>query len=108
MTKYLANAFSLNMVDGPNSFPVCEGVVEASQVMDLLGDDFTNAVGHQNTVDVLDNTFGFGLGVANRVSVSLEPGDLLVVAQYKGPRLNEGVTTLPDGARFEFWVFRVP
>jgi len=44
------------------------------------------------------------LGVSvpvNRVNVKLTGP--MVVAQYMGPRLPEGATTLPEGAKIEFW-----
>jgi hypothetical protein len=38
----------------------------------------------------------------NRATVQLTAGDVLFVAQYSGPRLPEGATSLPDGAKIEF------
>lgn len=35
----------------------------------------------------------------NRVNVQLHPGDSALVGQYTGPRLPEGATQLPEGAR---------
>ena len=46
-----------------------------------------------------------GLPVAcNRANVTFAPGDVMLVAQYSGPRLPEGATALPAGARIEFWL----
>jgi hypothetical protein len=52
---------------------------------------------------VLSGLIGFEVPI-NRVSVSLKPGDILVVGQYIGPRLPEGCKALPDGARIEWYV----
>lgn len=44
---------------------------------------------------------------ANRASVKLEPGEKMIVAQYSGPRLPEGTTALPEGAKIEFILVEV-
>lgn len=86
-TKYLLNAFSLQMVDVPS-------VVEFREV-NKLPDGLTSAIGHQDTANVL--------GVPmNRINVHLQPGDTAYVAQLLGGRLPEGSTKLPDGFKFKF------
>jgi len=40
---------------------------------------------------------------AERRSVTFTPGDVALVAQYRGPRLPEGATELPEGAMIQFW-----
>lgn len=44
----------------------------------------------------------------NRITVKLEGGpeigSLALIGQYTGPRLPEGATTLPEGAKIEWWV----
>lgn len=50
-----------------------------------------NFVGHQSTADLLGME-------ANRVTLQAGAGAILIVAQYDGPRLNEGATELPEGA----------
>ena len=41
----------------------------------------------------------------NRVSVKLDNPDLhAIIGQYSGPRLEEGATELPEGARIEWWI----
>lgn len=90
-TQYVGNAFSLGMIPrdllGQVRFTPCEEP-------DVSG--LVSCVGHTDTAAVL--------GVEmRRVSVTLQPGDVLHVAQLSGGRLPEGCTTLPDGFRFE-WV----
>jgi hypothetical protein len=102
MARYLTNAFSLNMVPGrfiaavePISLPAARRLVVAEGV--------TNAIGHADTDTVIRNLLGVSqLEKGERVSLSLQAGDELVVAQYRGPRLSEGATTLPEGAAIEF------
>lgn len=91
MTKYIANAFSLQMI---GSFPCVLDVQEVSREEALTVDN-VSCVGHADTARVL--------GVpCNRVSVRLSAGDVLYVAQLQGGRLPEGSTTLPEGFTFKF------
>jgi len=90
---YVANAFSLGMVPREHLHRVrCAPI--AQPVLDGL--TWQSCVGHADTAAVL------GVPMA-RVSVTLQPGDTLYVAQLCGGRLPEGATTLPDGYSFE-WV----
>ena len=91
MTKYVGNAFSLQMV---TVFPATVKVDECSKD-EALSPDNLSVVGHPDTAAVLGVKF-------NRVSVKLAKGDVLYVAQIVGGRLPEGCTTLPDGFTFKF------
>lgn len=91
ITKYLGNAFSLQMLD---EFPTKINVVECSQ-SEALDPGNKSVVGHPDTARVLGVNF-------NRVSVRLKKGDVLYVAQLVGGRLPEGCTTLPEGFEFKF------
>lgn len=88
--RYICNAFSIQMIND-----TCDIHFEKlAEKPNLEG--FTSAVGHADTAAVLGVTM-------NRISVKLNPGDDLVVAQLVGGRLPEGSTTLPEGFYFEFW-----
>ncbi len=94
----LTNAFSLTMLPieamnfvrvkkiNPNDVPA----------------DVESAIGHQDTAKVVSDILGFEVK-PNRVSIKLNENDVLYVAQYTGPRLPEGATTLPEGAILEFF-----
>lgn len=96
--KFLANAVSLSMLPleamnfirvkkiNPNEVPA----------------DVESAIGHVDTAKVVSNILGFEVKT-NRVSIKLTERDVLYVAQYTGPRLPEGATTLPEGASLEFF-----
>lgn len=43
----------------------------------------------------------------NRETMKLDAGDVLVVAQYVGPRLPEGATELPPNARIEYFTVQI-
>ena len=91
MTKYLMNAFSLQMLQ---EFPANICIEEVNQIPEGL----TSAIGHQDTANVLNVPM-------NRINVSLSKGDVAYVAQLQGGRLPEGSTSLPEGFSFKF--FRV-
>ena len=77
-----------------SNFPATVKVAECSK-QEALAADNVSVVGHPDTAAVLGVRF-------NRVSVKLNKGDVLYVAQIVGGRLPEGCTTLPDGFTFKF------
>lgn len=62
--------------------------------------DYTSVVGHLDTANVLGVQF-------NRVNLTLNPGDVLLVAQLTGGRLPEGATTLPEGFAFKYYEVKI-
>lgn len=92
--RYLANAFSLQML-GTMAHPY----IEVETIPALSAEDkaeCVSVVGHPDTARVLGVEF-------NRVSLILQKGDVLFVAQLVGGRLPEGATTLPKGFRFVWY-----
>jgi len=106
---YLVNAFSLNMLDinGPVELEVFPLQTE-DDVLDMLATyrNFTSAIGHKETADVISNMFSINIE-HNRATVKLSKNDVAIVAQYRGPRLEEGATELPKGAEIKFYLVRV-
>lgn len=98
--KYLVNAFSLNMI--PATARIEVHPLTLQEAKERLGDgSYTCAIGHADTATIVSEALGQKVE-ADRLTVSLKDGGELIVAQYIGPRLEEGVTTLPDGARIEW------
>ena len=97
---YLANSFSLQMLNLEKLSTVVVTPITMQEVKELLT-DFVSAVGHQDTASVLSASLGINIPM-NRINISLIPGDVLIVAQLIGGRLPEGSTTLPDGFEFKF------
>ena len=100
----LANAFSLNML---GSFPASVeveaiGLPRARE----LAREAQSVVGHADTAAVFSSELGLEVP-ANRATVQLAPGDELVVGQYRGPRLPEGATELPEGASITWLLVRI-
>ena len=99
MKTMILNAFSLNMIAAfPATINVEEiSVAEASE----MAADAESAVGHTDTAAVFSTVLGVEVP-ANRATVSLGAGDVVVVGQYRGPRMPEGETTLPEGATIKW------
>ena len=99
--NYLTNAFSLQML--PNVDMLASIVqIDPSEVPA----DVVSAIGHPDTAVVVSNILRREIPV-NRVSISLQPGDVLYVAQLVGGRLPEGATTLPEGFSLRFIMVKV-
>lgn len=94
----LLNAFPLQIVASGCLLKVTDAYRE--EVLFALEDG--SAIGHADTAAVLADILGVTVPT-NRVTLPLdqEAGDV-VVAQYNGPRLPEGATTLPAGATITF------
>ena len=92
--RYIANAFSLQMLGA-----MVHPYIEVETIPALSAEDkaeCVSVVGHPDTARVLGVEF-------NRVSLTLQKGDVLFVAQLVGGRLPEGATTLPKGFRFVWY-----
>lgn len=101
----LLNAFSLNMLaEHPSTVRVEE--ITAEMAADLLKDACASCVGHANTAAVFSSILGLPVE-ENRHTISLSVGDKAVVGQYRGPRLEEGATELPEGATIQWLLLEV-
>ena len=92
MTKFIGNAFSIQMV---KDFPATVKVTECSKA-EALAPDNISVVDHQDTANVLGVKY-------NRANLKLYKKDVLYVAQIVGGRLPEGCTTLPKGFLLKFF-----
>lgn len=101
----LANAFSLNMLSQAKALVNVEQI-SLEEAKTVLANGFVSAIGHQDTANILSNMLGVVVEV-NRVNVVLNDDTTLIVAQYKGPRLPEGSTELPEDARIKFYRVRL-
>ena len=98
----LLNAFSLNMFNPSSCFPIFREV----SIDYVKNTSLESAIGHADTAKILSGILEMDIST-NRISVALDSGDLAFVAQYIGPRLPEGATQLPDGARIKFYLLRM-
>jgi hypothetical protein len=99
---YLSSAFSLNMI-GEEEFPVVVDISEISEAEACaIGTHAENIIGHPDMASLVGEIFEMPLKV-NRESVRAAWGDMFIVAQYRGPRLPAGSTTLPENAEIRFY-----
>ena len=100
----IANAFSLNMLNlevGITNFQVCPTSPEFIREEIEAEGGFTSIVGHADTAAVFSGLLGLDVP-CNRATFIMDEGTTLFVGQYKGPRLPEGATSLPEGATVEW------
>jgi len=104
----ITNAFSLSMLDGNFSCKRFEKITqqEAAQCFNEYRNNYDSYIGHKDTGSIVADMLGyFGtLWDSTRRSYVDKDGDFILVAQYSGTRLPEGSTTLPQGAKIEFWL----
>ena len=100
---YMGNAFSLQMMSADEPHQIKTWPMTIGSVREFWRDrvPVVSAIGHADTARVVSDLLGFEVP-AQRISVALEPGDVLVVAQLIGGRLPEGATTLPEGFKLRF------
>ncbi len=109
----VTNAFSLNMLES-GSYRIRArtiGPEEAGAMVRAGGHDGMDAFGHEDIARLAallmglpDRADAWAERAKARPTVTARPGDIILVAQYRGPRLPAGATRLPEGATIEFWV----
>jgi len=104
MTTIVTNAFSINMLEAKRQEIDFKPLTVDEAREFLLEGPFETAVGHGDTSAILTAHVGV-LIQANRVNVEFIPhATRLIVGQYRGPRLEEGTTELPEGATIQWWL----
>ncbi len=101
----VTNAFSLNMLSGHKSVNIHPFGLENARLM-LADCNWESAVGHADTARVFSRELGVEIPF-NRTTIQIEDSSVLLVGQYKGPRLPEGATELPKGATIEWTLVKV-
>jgi len=107
MSKVIVtNAFSINMLSGDATLKFDRVPLDAMRLALSRWpwrEKITSAVGHADVAALFSAQLGIDVPV-NRVTVEMDANTTLLVGQYKGPRLPEGATTLPEGATIEWWI----
>ena len=102
----LLNALSLNMLNETECDISLSILPQDQAVGIILGvENLVSAVGHQSTADLLTSICGVKI-LADRRSVDLallREAQVIIVAQYTGPRLQAGATELPPEAKITWW-----
>lgn len=100
----LTNAFSLNMLASLDAI-ISVKTLSLGEAIELAK-QATSVVGHTDTAAVFASQLGMPVP-ANRATVVLHTDDELLIGQYRGPRLPEGATTLPEGAEIAWCLLQV-
>lgn len=110
---YICNSFSLSMLDREVIYQDYDGEVTLEVVTSphniisfarAAGKEIISAVGHADTAALFSTLLEMPVP-HNRITVKLRYNiDTALIGQYVGPRLSEGCTTLPEGARIEWWI----
>lgn len=98
----IGNAFSAGMLSGSANVKFIALSLEDAEEL-VKHYKFTSCIGHADTALLVSSLLKEEFPM-NRCSTVLEPGDSLLIAQYNGPRLPEGATVLPEGAKIR-WFF---
>lgn len=103
MKTIITSAFSINMLPRERR-DVSFKPLTVEEAREFADDGVESAVGHPDTATILSAMLGILVEV-NRANVVLEAHKVrLLVGQYRGPRLEAGATTLPEGANIEWWL----
>ena len=111
---FITNSFSINMLEGgtmvdfiPMSIEEVKKYISRTTTGSFAA-NIVSAIGHADMAKIVSDQLEMAIPM-NRVSIklSVERGkisDTALVAQYSGPRLAEGATSLPDGAEIRYWL----
>lgn len=110
MSNYIiANAFSVNMMD-PGRFHLVEFIpITKEKFIEIVKErDWESSIGHQSMADLLSEMTGEVIPMNRKNDkINSSADGTIVLAQYTGPRLQEGATELPEGAQIEFYLVHV-
>ena len=106
MTKTkLVSAFSFNMVSA--DFVSIDARKVATEEATAIAKESAGLIGHEDTATLVQSLLGLPTSPFARTNVSIASGDVLLLAQYSGARLEPGTTMLPAGAKLVWWVITV-
>ncbi len=109
----ICNAFSVNMLgrqrgeQNIHATPI--GADQARAMLRLFSKDnipISSCVGHVDIAGIMSVILNFDIPF-NRETIQVIPGDLIILGQYTGPRLPEGMTYLPEDAKISWWSLRI-
>ena len=100
----ITNAFSINMLSMDSNLKFIH-LKETEALWIAENFQHSSAVGHADTAAVLSTVLGVDVPM-NRTTLQMQRSVGLLVGQYKGPRLPEGATALPESASIEWWLVR--
>lgn len=101
------NAFSIQMLPNVGSANIrITDVTEEALSGAYINKHLESFLGHEDSARIISQQLRKELPV-NRTQSTLAKGEQALVAQYIGPRLPEGSTTLPEGAQIKYFLVEV-
>jgi len=101
---YITNAFSLNMLPTHKATSLFINPISKDDAAKIATSmPFIAAVGHPDIATIIANDLGIHIK-PDRATIHLTDNDKLLIAQYIGPRLDPGTTTLPDNAKIQYFI----
>jgi hypothetical protein len=108
MKVYIANAFSLNMLDEKEALIYVKEIT-LDEVKNILNEnDFVSAIGHQSTSQVLSQILGINIEM-NRIQIKLQENDEIIIFQLQ-TRLEEGKVLSEDELKqlqYKFYLIKM-
>ena len=109
MKSYISNAFSMNMIrDGLKDFDLLVSTVDQEDLCHYA--DFMEnsafCINNKPTCELFKLVTGLEV-VPNRCDIHLDIGDTMLVFQYNGTRLEEGLTKIPEGGKLRMFLVEV-
>jgi Domain of unknown function (DUF1874) len=105
MKLMINNAFSLNMLSGIASVNVYP-ITQAQARIAVRSQEWESCVGHPDTAKIFSKELEVEIPFS-RSTILLEEGAKVLVGQYKGPRLIEGASSLPEGASIQWMLVNI-
>ena len=105
MKLAIVNAFSINMLNDNCGllFDKIENPADFLREYEVY-----NFIGHKDLDNIVRQNLNISIPEGVRGNVDIDNFDILLVAQYSGPRLPVGTTQLPEGAKIEYWLIKKP
>lgn len=100
----LVSAFSLNMLPAEAQTANIRADRLALSDAQALAPRAAGKIGHPDTATLVQSLLGLEASPYAREDLQIRPGSRLLLAQYTGPRLAPGTTTLPEGAAIAWWL----
>lgn len=98
----ITNAFSINMLQNSMNVSFTQiSLATAKRIVEK--DDTRSAVGHADIAAIMSSLLGIYIP-ASRSTIEFSGINPMLVGQYRGPRLPEGATSLPENANVEWWL----
>jgi len=100
----LANAFDMYMLYKDSTVKFTK--ITLDQVKELLNDNIESYINDKDLANILTNEFDIQAKF-NPWCFIAEKNEKFIIADYRGPALSEGATSLPEKGKITFWLVEI-